>query len=120
MVVGTLMAQLQDFAPTYPLELFGTKVNAYTGVFALAANLIVSVGLTLVLRRAAPADARDETRPEDYASSPRPRLRRRAEHLCRSREPAAPPLGRAADQPRRGIDHASPRICRVFAASQRS
>jgi len=66
MVVGTLMAQSQDFAPTYPLELFGTKINAYTGVFALAANLVVTVALTLVLRRGGPADAGDETRAEDF------------------------------------------------------
>ncbi len=35
MTVGTLMAQSQDFAPTYPLEIFGTTINAYTGIFAL-------------------------------------------------------------------------------------
>ena len=28
---GTLMAQSQDFAPTYPLEILGTTINAYTG-----------------------------------------------------------------------------------------
>ena len=66
MIVGTLMAQSQDFAPTYPLDLFGTKINAYTGVFALTANLIVTAVLTLVLRRSGPADAADETRTEDF------------------------------------------------------
>ena len=66
MILGTLMAQSQDFAPTYPLELFGTKINAYTGVIALAANLVVTVGLTLVLRRSGPADAADETRSQDF------------------------------------------------------
>ncbi|MEA2182673.1 MAG: solute:Na+ symporter, family [Solirubrobacteraceae bacterium] len=66
MILGTLMAQSQDFAPTYPLELFGTKVNAYTGVIALAANLVVTVGLSLVLRRSGPADAADETRSQDF------------------------------------------------------
>ncbi|MDX6677466.1 MAG: solute:Na+ symporter, family [Solirubrobacteraceae bacterium] len=67
MTVGTLMAASQDFAPAYPLELFGTKINAYTGVFALAANLIVTVLLTLVLRGAAGVrDDGDETRPQDY------------------------------------------------------
>jgi len=53
-------------APTYPLEIFGTKINAYTGLFALAANLVVTIGLTLVLRSAGPADAGDETRTEDF------------------------------------------------------
>jgi SSS family solute:Na+ symporter len=66
MTVGTLMAASQDFAPTYPLELFGTKINAYTGVFALAANLVVTLVLTLVLRAAGVRDAGDETRTEDF------------------------------------------------------
>jgi SSS family solute:Na+ symporter len=66
MTVGTLMAASQDFAPTYPLELFGTKINAYTGVFALAANLIVTLVLTLVLRAAGARDTGDDTRTADY------------------------------------------------------
>lgn len=66
MVSGTLMAQSQDFAPTYPLELLGARVNAYSGVFALAANLVVTVTLTLVLRRVGRTDAGDETRSEDF------------------------------------------------------
>ncbi|MDX6688785.1 MAG: solute:Na+ symporter, family [Solirubrobacteraceae bacterium] len=66
MTVGTLMAQSQDFAATYPLDLFGTKINAYTGVFALVANLIVTLGLTLVLRTAGHRDPGDETQPKDF------------------------------------------------------
>ncbi|MCA1656639.1 MAG: sodium:solute symporter, partial [Actinobacteria bacterium] len=67
MTVGTLMAASQDFAPTYPLELLGTKINAYTGVFALAANLVVTLVLTLVLRAGAGVpDDGDETQPKDY------------------------------------------------------
>jgi SSS family solute:Na+ symporter len=67
MTVGTLMAQSQDFAPTYPLELLGTKINAYTGIFALAANLVVTLTLTVVLRHGAKVeDAADETRPQDF------------------------------------------------------
>jgi SSS family solute:Na+ symporter len=66
MTVGTLMAQSQDFAPTYPLEIFGTKINAYTGIFALASNLVVTIVLTLVLRPTAAADDGDETRAEDF------------------------------------------------------
>jgi hypothetical protein len=61
------MAQSQDFAPTYPLEIFGTKINAYTGVFALAANLIVTIVLTIVLRHGAGSDDdADATEPGDY------------------------------------------------------
>jgi SSS family solute:Na+ symporter len=66
MTVGTLMAASQDFAPTYPLELFGTKINAYTGIFAVAANLVVTLVLTLVLRAAGVRDAGDETQAEDF------------------------------------------------------
>ncbi len=67
MTVGTLMAQSQDFAPTYPLEVFGTTINAYTGIFALAANLVVTLTLTVVLRHGAKVeDAADETRPQDF------------------------------------------------------
>ena len=66
MVLGTLMAASQEFAPTYPLELFGTTINAYTGVFALAANLVVTLSLTLVLRRAGVDDGGDETSAEDF------------------------------------------------------
>ncbi len=67
MTVGTLMAQSQDFAPTYPLEIFGTTINAYTGIFALAANLVVTLTLTVVLRHGAKVqDTVDETRPADF------------------------------------------------------
>jgi len=66
MTVGTLMAESQDFAPTYPLEIFGTTINAYTGIFALASNLVVTIALTLVLRSTAAADDGDETRTEDF------------------------------------------------------
>jgi SSS family solute:Na+ symporter len=70
MTVGTLMAQSQDFAATYPLDVFGTTINAYTGVFALTANLVVTLVLTLLLRRGGAGeraeDAADETQPADY------------------------------------------------------
>ena len=66
MLVGTLMAESQDFAATYPLDFFGTKINAYTGLFALTANLVVTIGLTLVLRRSGQPDAGDETEPQDF------------------------------------------------------
>ncbi|MEA2191223.1 MAG: solute:Na+ symporter, family [Solirubrobacteraceae bacterium] len=67
MALGTLMAQSQDFAPTYPLQILGTKINAYTGIFALAANLVVTIVLTLVLRHGAKVrDDADETRPQDF------------------------------------------------------
>jgi solute:Na+ symporter, SSS family len=67
MALGTLMAQSQDFAPTYPLEIFGTTINAYTGVFALAANLVVTLALTVILRYGMKSqDTGDATRPADF------------------------------------------------------
>ena len=75
--------------PTYPLELFGTTINAYTGVFALAANLVVTIALTLVLRRVGRRrDDGDETRARRTStSSPRtPSIRSAA---SRRRSPSA-------------------------------
>jgi SSS family solute:Na+ symporter len=66
MIAGTLMAQSQDFAPAYPLDVLGLHVNAYTGVFALAANLVVTLTLTFALRAAGVPDPGDETRAGDY------------------------------------------------------
>jgi solute:Na+ symporter, SSS family len=67
MVVGTLMAESQDFAPAYPLEIFGTTINAYTGIFALAANLGVTLALTVILRHGVKAqDDADDTQPADF------------------------------------------------------
>ncbi|MDQ3849280.1 MAG: sodium:solute symporter [Actinomycetota bacterium] len=86
MVVGTLMAQSQDFAPTYPLEVFGTKINAYTGVFALLANLVVTLVLTAALRMVAGRDTLDETRPEDFDE-----LAEGATYERRPRRPAVRP-----------------------------
>jgi SSS family solute:Na+ symporter len=66
MALGTLMAASQDFAPAYPLTVLGTKINAYTGIFALAANVVVTVVLTLVLCRAGMRDTGDETHARDF------------------------------------------------------
>ena len=43
---------------------FGIK--CYTAFSALILNLIVSVGLTLILRAVGMRDALDETRPQDF------------------------------------------------------
>jgi SSS family solute:Na+ symporter len=67
MAVGTAMAIDQDFkSSVYPLDLFGLHINAYEAIFALAANLIVSVLGTAVLRALGVADGADDTREEDY------------------------------------------------------
>jgi len=69
MGIGTWMAADMDFKTSvYPLNLFGWHFSAYAAVFALVANLIVSVALTLVLKLVGARDsAEDETRPEDYS-----------------------------------------------------
>jgi hypothetical protein len=41
-------------------------VTAYTGLVALALNLVVATVITLVLGRRGRADRLDETRPEEY------------------------------------------------------
>jgi SSS family solute:Na+ symporter len=66
MAVGTWMAVDNDFKPIYPLDTLGVHLNAYTAVFALAANLVVTIVLTVVLRAAGQPDAADETRPSDF------------------------------------------------------
>jgi len=62
MVVGTVIASSQDFAPTY--EFAG--IIAYTAIWALLLNLAISGALTLVLRAFGAGDTADETHPDDY------------------------------------------------------
>src|SRR5919108_4624251 len=64
MVSGTWIAASQDFAPVWEVPVIG--VTGYTGLVALALNLIVATLITLVLSRRGRADQRDEPRPEEY------------------------------------------------------
>jgi SSS family solute:Na+ symporter len=66
MVAGTWIAASQDFLPTWQTTILGVNVNAYTAIWSLLLNLIVTTGLTLVIRAAGKADDRDETTPADY------------------------------------------------------
>jgi SSS family solute:Na+ symporter len=66
MVTGTLMANSQDYEPVYPLDALGIELTAYTGVFALAANLVVTLALTAVLRAVGSRDLGDDTAKADY------------------------------------------------------
>jgi SSS family solute:Na+ symporter len=69
MIVGTAMAIDQDFkSSVYPLDLLGVHINAYEAVFALAANLIVSIGGTLVLNALKVPNGPDDTSPEDFVA----------------------------------------------------
>ncbi|HEY6760818.1 MAG TPA: sodium:solute symporter [Baekduia sp.] len=71
MAVGTAMAIDLDFkSSVYALDLFGLHINAYEALFALAANLIVSVGATPLFRALGVADGPDQTAPDDYVEPP--------------------------------------------------
>jgi solute:Na+ symporter, SSS family len=64
MLMGTWIAAAQEFEPVWEVPVL--SVTAYTGLAALAVNLVVATVLTLVLGDRGRADDRDETRPEDY------------------------------------------------------
>jgi SSS family solute:Na+ symporter len=66
MVAGTWIAASQDFTPTWAATILGVNVNAYTAIWSLLLNLIVTTGLTLLIRAVGRADDRDETMPADY------------------------------------------------------
>ena len=68
MGIGTWMAADQSFKTSvYALDLFGVKFSAYEAVFALVANLLVAIALTIVFSLAGARDRADETRAEDYS-----------------------------------------------------
>jgi SSS family solute:Na+ symporter len=68
MGIGTWMAADQSFKTSvYALDLFGLQFSAYEAVFALVANLLVAMVLTIVLALVGARDRADETRAEDYS-----------------------------------------------------
>src|SRR3954464_6405710 len=66
MVAGTWIAASQSFTPTWATTILGVNVNAYTAIWSLLLNLIVTTGLTLLIRAVGKADDRDETTLADY------------------------------------------------------
>jgi solute:Na+ symporter, SSS family len=87
MVTGTLMAISLDFnTSVYTLDVFGIHIAAYEALFALAANLVVSVVLTLIFAALGAPRGRDETEAVDY------------EELGERRAETAPAFGSAATQ----------------------
>jgi solute:Na+ symporter, SSS family len=66
MVSGTWIAASQSFTPTWQATILGVNINAYTALWSLLLNLLVTAGLTLLIRAAGKADDRDETTPADY------------------------------------------------------
>lgn len=70
MVIGTLMAvALQFNSAVYPLQIGGAVIPGYAALYALAANLIVAVGATVVMRMLSVAPGRDRTRELDYTAA---------------------------------------------------
>ncbi len=64
MVAGTWIAVSQEYTPVWDTPVVGATV--YTGLVALALNLVVASVLTLLLGGRGRADAADETQPGDY------------------------------------------------------
>jgi SSS family solute:Na+ symporter len=87
MTTGTLMAISQSYKSIYPLDVFGTTITAYAGVFAVAANLVVAIALTLALRASGNVDRGDDTVRRDYVEPdvPPPAVEERAPALAHRR-----------------------------------
>ena len=67
MAFGTYAVVLTGFkTATYTLVVFGVQVPAFAAVYALIANLIVGVALTLVFNMATRPERRDATVAADY------------------------------------------------------
>jgi SSS family solute:Na+ symporter len=66
MVTGTLMAYSQKFASIYPLKLGGQTFSGYAAFYALIANLVVVVVLTLVFAAVGAVAGEDKTAVADY------------------------------------------------------
>jgi SSS family solute:Na+ symporter len=65
--LGTWMAASVNFAPAYPLVLFGTTVPCYIALAALVVNIAVSVVLSLFLNAVWSDRHKDVTVATDYA-----------------------------------------------------
>lgn len=66
MITGTAMAASQGFSSIFPLSIGGFSFSAYASLYALIANLIVAVILTLVFAAMGDAGGEDETSQADY------------------------------------------------------
>jgi SSS family solute:Na+ symporter len=66
MATGTVIAVSQDFIPTWQATILGMQINAYTAIWSLAVNLLLTTALTLVFRAVGAADDGDETVPADF------------------------------------------------------
>jgi SSS family solute:Na+ symporter len=66
-VLGTWMVASVNFAPVYPLKLFGTTVPCYVALASVVVNLAVAVVLSVVLNLVRSDRHRDVTVASDYA-----------------------------------------------------
>jgi hypothetical protein len=64
MVAGTWIAASQDYTPVWETPIVGATV--YTGLVALALNLVVAVAITVLMGGRGKGDDLDETHPSDY------------------------------------------------------
>ena len=67
MVLGTWMTASVNFAPIYPLHLFGTIVPCYVALSSVIVNIVVAFVLSLFLNAVGSDRHRDMTAAEDYA-----------------------------------------------------
>ncbi len=67
MILGTWMAASVNFAPVFPITLFGTTIPCYIALSSLIVNLIVTVVLSLLFNPVISDRHRDVTTAEDYA-----------------------------------------------------
>ncbi len=65
--LGTCMVAAVNFAPVYPLKLFGTTVPCYTALASLVVNIAVGVVLSVVFNLVRSDRHRDVTVASDYA-----------------------------------------------------
>lgn len=66
MVVATLMYAGNHFGPVYPLHVGPLTIPGFAALYAFAANLIVTVALTLAFDRLGVSRGADKTQPKDY------------------------------------------------------
>ena len=67
LVLGTWMAASVNFAPVYPLTLFGTTIPCYIALSSLVVNIVVTVVLSLLFNPVLSDRHRDVTAASDYA-----------------------------------------------------
>ncbi len=71
MVVGTGMAAAESFKTSlYPLHFGHSVILAYAGIWAIIANIVVTVVLSLIFNGMRVSNGQDDTAAEDYTTEP--------------------------------------------------